>query len=172
MKEDVWDCSDYDFSNNITGNFLVAKKYNQTLVRIPNSSFLSKKDAQFFLGDFKMVEIDNPISQDLSVMRPSLVPNLINYLSKNKRNGLFNNGIFEVSSIFSGENSDNQIISAAAIREGEIDPRHWSIEPRNVDIYDIKADFLEVLMSLGVNVNNIKLKINAPVYLTFEVICL
>ena len=44
MKEDVWDCSDYDFSNNITGNFLVAKKYNQTLVRIPNSSFLSKKD--------------------------------------------------------------------------------------------------------------------------------
>ena len=125
-------------------------------------SFLSKKDAQFFLGDFKMVEIDNPISQDLSVMRPSLIPNLINYLSKNKRNGLFNNGIFEVSSIFSGENSDNQIISAAAIREGEIDPRHWSIEPRNVDIYDIKADALEVFMSLGVNVNNIKLKSNAP----------
>ena len=34
----------YDFSNHITGNFLVAKKYNKTLVRIPNSSFLSKKD--------------------------------------------------------------------------------------------------------------------------------
>ena len=44
MKEDVWDCSAYDFSNHITGNFLVAKKYNKTLVRIPNSSFLSKKD--------------------------------------------------------------------------------------------------------------------------------
>ena len=44
MKEDVWDCSAYDFSNNISGNFLVAKKYNQTLVRIPNSSLLSKKD--------------------------------------------------------------------------------------------------------------------------------
>ena len=44
MKEDVWDCSAYDFSNNISGNFLVAKKYNRTLVRIPNSSFLSKKD--------------------------------------------------------------------------------------------------------------------------------
>ena len=44
MKEDVWDCSAYDFSNNISGNFLVAKKYNRTLVRIPNSSLLSKKD--------------------------------------------------------------------------------------------------------------------------------
>ena len=44
MKEDVWDCSDYDFSRNIDGNFLVAKENNPTLVRIPNSSFLSKND--------------------------------------------------------------------------------------------------------------------------------
>jgi dTDP-4-amino-4,6-dideoxygalactose transaminase len=44
MKEDVWDCSAYEFSNGIIGNFPVAKKYNPTLIRIPNSSFLSKKD--------------------------------------------------------------------------------------------------------------------------------
>jgi hypothetical protein len=44
MKEDVWDCSDYDFSRNIDGNFLVAKENNPSLVRIPNSSFLSKND--------------------------------------------------------------------------------------------------------------------------------
>tara|TARA_B100000795_G_scaffold175084_1_gene132240 strand:+ start:374 stop:1606 length:1233 start_codon:yes stop_codon:yes gene_type:complete len=44
MKEDVWDCSDYDFSRGIKGNFSVAKEYNHTLIRIPNSSFLSKND--------------------------------------------------------------------------------------------------------------------------------
>ena len=44
MKEDVWDCSVYDFSKDISGNFPVAQKYNPTLIRIPNSSFLSKKD--------------------------------------------------------------------------------------------------------------------------------
>jgi len=44
MKEDVWDCSVYEFSKGISGNFPVAKKYNPTLIRIPNSSFLSKKD--------------------------------------------------------------------------------------------------------------------------------
>jgi len=44
MKEDVWDCSVYKFSKDMPGNFPVAKKYNPTLIRIPNSSFLSKKD--------------------------------------------------------------------------------------------------------------------------------
>ena len=44
MKEDVWDCSVYDFSKEISGNFPVAQKYNPTLIRIPNNSFLSKKD--------------------------------------------------------------------------------------------------------------------------------
>jgi dTDP-4-amino-4,6-dideoxygalactose transaminase len=44
MKEDVWDCSDYDFSSHTQDNFSVAKKYNPTLVRIPNSSFLKEKD--------------------------------------------------------------------------------------------------------------------------------
>jgi dTDP-4-amino-4,6-dideoxygalactose transaminase len=44
MKEDVWNCSAYEFSKDIIGDFPVAKKYNPTLIRIPNSSFLSKKD--------------------------------------------------------------------------------------------------------------------------------
>ncbi len=44
MKEDVWDCSEYEFSKNITGHFPVAKKYNPTLIRIPNNSFLAAKN--------------------------------------------------------------------------------------------------------------------------------
>ena len=44
MKEDVWDCSEYDFSSDYEDSFFVTKKYNPTLVRIPNSSFLGEKD--------------------------------------------------------------------------------------------------------------------------------
>ena len=44
MKEDVWDCSEYDFSRGFEGSFLVSKEYNPSLVRIPNSSFLTKND--------------------------------------------------------------------------------------------------------------------------------
>ena len=44
MKEDVWDCSDYDFSGDFDDSFLITKEYNPTLVRIPNSSFLTKND--------------------------------------------------------------------------------------------------------------------------------
>jgi dTDP-4-amino-4,6-dideoxygalactose transaminase len=44
MKEDVWDCSVYEFSKDMFVNFPVARRYGPTLVRIPNSSFLSRKD--------------------------------------------------------------------------------------------------------------------------------
>jgi len=46
MKEDVWDCSEYDFSKSISGNFPKTRQINSTLVRIPNSSFLSIKDIE------------------------------------------------------------------------------------------------------------------------------
>ena len=44
MKEDVWDCSAYDFSKDNEESFLIAKEFNPTLVRIPNSSFLTEKE--------------------------------------------------------------------------------------------------------------------------------
>ena len=44
MKEDVWDCSEYDFSKDNEESFFIAKEFNPTLVRIPNSSFLTEKE--------------------------------------------------------------------------------------------------------------------------------
>jgi len=125
-------------------------------------SFLSKNDGNLFLGDSISIELDNPISDDLSMMRPSLIPNLINCISKNKRKGFFNNSIFEVSSVFYGIEEDKQISCAAAVREGHISNRHWSENARDVDIFDVKSDALEILEALAINTKKITLSKNAP----------
>ena len=132
------------------------------LLEVVTFSFLSPKDSRMFLNGSNMVKLENPISEDLSVMRPSLLPNLINYLSKNIRNGFFNNGIFEVSSVFLGENIKDQKICISAVREGIAGSRHWATKERNVDIYDIKLDAIEVLNALGVDETKIKLLKKAP----------
>lgn len=45
MDENVWDCRKYNFEiENINSNFEITEKYNKSLLRIQNNSFLSKKD--------------------------------------------------------------------------------------------------------------------------------
>ena len=42
MKEDVWDCTAYEFSNGITSDCVVSKTHTPALIRIPNNSLLNR----------------------------------------------------------------------------------------------------------------------------------
>ena len=94
-------------------------------------SFLSKKDIKLYNKNDNYIEIDNPISEDLSVMRNSLLPNLVNNFFNNINKGLKNIGLFEVGSIYMGENYSDQYNSAAGIRGGIAGSRHWTEKTRN-----------------------------------------
>ena len=59
-------------------------------------SFLADKDAALFGEIADSVRLGNPISSDLDVMRPSLLPNLINAASRNAARGIASSQIFEV----------------------------------------------------------------------------
>jgi len=125
-------------------------------------SFLSKKDIKLYNKNDNYIEIDNPISEDLSVMRNSLLPNLVNNFFNNINKGLKNIGLFEVGSIYLGENYSDQYNSAAGIRGGIAGSRHWTEKTRNVDMYDVKKDLFLALSALGINLDNISLIQNAP----------
>ncbi len=125
-------------------------------------SFLSGRDASLFGGVPDTIRLINPISSDLDVMRPSLLSNLIRASGRNADRGIGNSALFEVGPQFSGENPEDQSIFASGVRAGQSGPRDWSEVPRDVDVFDVKADVLDLLAKLGGPANGAQLVTEAP----------
>lgn len=142
-----------EYRNRIISSSLVKRGLYEAVT----FSFLSKKDARLFNLNDNFVELDNPISEELSIMRTNLLPNLLNMFVKNYNKGLKNNGLYEVGAIYLGDDEKNQISCSAGIRAGQLLGRHWSTDQREVDIYDVKKDIFNILKSLGLNTESITL---------------
>ena len=125
-------------------------------------SFLSMKDFEMYSENINPVILDNPISEDLSVMRPSLLPNLINNFIKNNNKGLKNFGIYEVGAVYLGDKDTDQVSSSAGIRSGAVLSRHWAVKQRESDIYDVKKDLYNILEVLGINLNSLSISEDTP----------
>ena len=151
--------SDIEIRNRSIRNSLIKRGLYESVT----FSFLSEKDTKLYNDDNNFIELDNPISEDLSIMRNSLLPNLVNNFFKNINKGLKNAGLFEVGSIYLGDEYSDQVNSAAGVRSGIAGNRHWSEKSRNVDLYDVKKDLYMAISSLGINLNNISLSRNAPI---------
>ena len=113
-------------------------------------SFISSKAAEPFGGAPERLRLVNPISADLDVMRPSLLPNLILAAQRNADRGQRDAALFEVGPQYTGDRPEEQAIVAAAIRAGRTGHRHWAAAARSVDAFDAKADALAVLEAAGV----------------------
>lgn len=122
-------------------------------------SFLAEKQAKFFGGGLSDLKIENPISADLSDMRPSLLPNLLSAISRNLSRGIKNPTLFEVGHQFQ---TTTQTLVTAAIRAGETTSKHWASSQRAVDFFDIKADVVTLLTALGLEVSTPQLVAEAP----------
>lgn len=129
-------------------------------------SFLPKDQAEAFGGGQPELALANPISTDLSDMRPSLLPNLISALQRNGDRGINNLALFEVGQIFTGDQRDDQKTGATGVRRGAVqithDGRDWRGAARPVDAFDAKADAFGVLAELGVPVGNLQVVAEAP----------
>jgi phenylalanyl-tRNA synthetase beta chain len=119
-------------------------------------SFLPSRNAELFGGGKDELRLINPISADLDVMRPSILPNLIAAAGRNSNIGSTDLAIFEVGPQHLDATPEGQQIVAGAIRTGNTAPRDWTKSLRSVDLFDIKADGLFVLESLGAPTNNIQ----------------
>ena len=86
---------------------------NQGYLEAVTWSFMDEKVAKLVSGD--QIEIKNPISADLSVMRPSNIPNLLNAINLNKSKVVNNGKLFEVGPIFDVALENKQTNVATAI---------------------------------------------------------
>ncbi len=125
-------------------------------------SFLPETQAALFSGEREPVALDNPISTELSHMRPSLLPNLIAAVGRNRARGFDNCALFEVGQIYRGEEPDDESVHATAVRAGETAERHWAKKPRPVDLFDAKADLMAVLDALGAPVGSLQTVAEGP----------
>jgi len=125
-------------------------------------SFLDGAAADLFGGVPDSLRLVNPISSDLEVMRPAVLPNLITAAARNADRGFGDAALFEVGAQYRDDTPDGQVQVAAGLRAGARAPRHWAAAPRPVDAFDAKGDALAVLEACGAPVQNLQVTRDAP----------
>jgi phenylalanyl-tRNA synthetase beta chain len=125
-------------------------------------SFLDGDVADLFGGVPESLKLVNPISSDLEVMRPAVLPNLIAAAARNADRGFGDAALFEVGAQYRDDTPEGQVQVAAGLRAGARAPRHWDAEPRPVDAFDAKGDALAVLEACGAPVQNLQVARDAP----------
>jgi phenylalanyl-tRNA synthetase beta chain len=132
------------------------------LVEAVTYSFVSSDLAALFGGRSESLRLVNPISSDLDVMRPSPLPNLIAAAGRNADRGLSDAALFEVGPQYAGDAPEDQQMVAGGIRSGRTGPKNWAQPPRQVDVFDAKADALAVLAAMEVPVDKLGITTDAP----------
>jgi phenylalanyl-tRNA synthetase beta chain len=130
-------------------------------------SFLPASHAAMFAGGKRndALILANPISSELTDMRPSLVPNLLAAASRNYARGFDSIALFEVGEVYAGDRPQDEALRAAGLRRGPNHERHWLSRQRPVDVFDAKADALAVLEACGAPVQSLQVAAEAPDWL-------
>lgn len=124
-------------------------------------SFISEAEAEAFGGQIAALKLQNPISSELSVMRPSLLAGLLAAASRNQARGVKELNLFEIGACFAGLAPDAQPFHAAAIRMGAPTSWHPTCE---ASIYDAKADLAAVLEVYGIDMESCQTTREVPAW--------
>src|SRR6185436_9682564 len=118
-------------------------------------SFISRATAGAFGGGQDALELANPISSEMSSMRPSLLPGLLAAVQRNRNRGFADIALFEVGQAYRGDAPEDQYIAASGVRAGAAAligaGRHWAGPAQEVAFYDAKADVVALLAALGLD---------------------
>ncbi|MBC8038761.1 MAG: phenylalanine--tRNA ligase subunit beta, partial [Rhizobiales bacterium] len=115
-----------------------------------------------FGGGQPELKLANPISSELTDMRPSLLPNLIAAAGRNMARGFGDLALCEVGHAYAGDQPQDETLRAAGIRRGQAVTRNWLGAARAVDAFDAKADALAVLEAAGAPAVTVQVVAGAP----------
>ena len=132
------------------------------LVETVTYSFISEEHARLFGGGGDDLRLENPISSELTDLRPSILPALIAAAGRNTDRGFADLGLFEVGPVFVDSTPEGQELVAAGLRAGQFLARHWCSSARMVDAYDAKADATAVLAECAMPMAALKTSAGAP----------
>jgi phenylalanyl-tRNA synthetase, beta subunit, non-spirochete bacterial len=94
------------------------------------------------------VPLANPLSADLAIMRPSLLPGLVEALRHNRARQQERVRLFEVARVFAAGNPPAETPSLAIAACGTARAEQWGEPSRALDFFDLKGD-LDALLAWG-----------------------
>ncbi len=122
------------------------------LVEAITWSFLGDLEAEAFGGG--AWSLANPISEDLKVMRPSLLPGLLTATRRNLDRGAASVRLFEIGRRYL---SDGERPTLGLVLAGERTARGWaSSKSQGFDAFDAKAEALALLAEAGAPIESLQ----------------
>jgi len=103
--------------------------------------------------------LENPISEDMKAMRPSLLPGLLSAAARNLARGTGSLRLFEIGRRYlRGENgASDERLSLAVVLAGDRLPRGWATgKAQGFDAFDAKAEALALLAEAGAPVDSLQ----------------
>ncbi len=112
-------------------------------------TFIDKDSAALFGGGDDTTMLENPISSEMSHMRPDLLPGLLQAAARNQARGYADLSLFEAGPVFHDGEPGEQQTQIAGLLVGRTGPKDVQGSSRPVDLYDAKADAEAVLAAIG-----------------------
>jgi phenylalanyl-tRNA synthetase beta chain len=112
-------------------------------------SFIDARAAALFDGADDARRLENPISSEMTHLRGSLLPGLLQAAARNQARGFADLALCEVGPGFSGGEPGEQQLLATGLLVGHSAPRDMHGSRRPIDVYDAKADMEAALAAAG-----------------------
>ncbi len=123
-------------------------------------AFLPTADAEHFAHEGqKLWVLDNPISEDMKAMRPSMIPGLLAAAKRNVDRGATSLRLFEIGRRYfrNEDGSSDEKPTIGIVLAGEKAPRGWaSGKATQFDAYDAKAEAVALLSEAGAPVEKLQ----------------
>ncbi len=112
-------------------------------------TFIDKASAGLFGGGDDATMLANPISSEMSHLRPDLLPGLLQAAARNQARGFADVSLFEVGPAFTGGEPGEEQVQIAGLLVNRNGPKDVHGASRPWDLYDAKADAEAVLAAIG-----------------------
>jgi phenylalanyl-tRNA synthetase beta chain len=99
--------------------------------------FMAEPAAAPFAAEGDLVPIANPLAETFAVLRPSILPGLIDGVSHNRRREQRDVRLFEIGNQFTRAAGERRVLACAWTGNAGAD--HWSGGARDVDFFDVKG---------------------------------
>lgn len=125
---------------------LIAQGYYEAITY----SFISEQDCLAVAPEKRPHRLENPITSDMSVMRTSIWPGLLNAAAYNLNRQAEDVRFFELGLVFeqSARGLEQRHV-LAGVALGRARPEQWGAAPEKIDFYDVKQEIENVMSLLG-----------------------
>jgi len=131
---------------------LTASGYNELITWSFMSSEIAKK---FGVYEEEML-LKNPISDELDVMRGSVLPNLLSAVQKNNARSVEDLAFFEIGPVYSTKFCEKQTNLVSGILSGNTAEKNIYKDDRSYDFFDAKKAVNQILSIFGVSESGVE----------------